>query len=190
MSVIENFSMLSEAELKAFAEALVKTINSEGIFTSETAFKIYEIDADETTGNLYIGLETEENVLVEREATWTCGDEDEIHSDPGYEADFADTCYDDAKKAFKTMKAELEGYDLDLSIDDMDEVDTDEVIVDNYHEDDAGIGHYEYWGHTGYDSQPYFEVEGTIVKACSIALTLTVSAAEPAPVEESEEQVE
>jgi hypothetical protein len=185
MSVIENFSAISAEERLAFAEALVKTVNSENIFTSDTNFKVLEVDADETTGDLYIILETDDLVLVERDATWSCGDEEEAYEDPGYDADYAQSVFDDAKKAFKTLKTEIDGYDIELSIDDVDEEETDEVIVETCRDEDAGIGSYEYWGHMEYDSQPYVEVEGTIVKACNLSLSLIVGAAaqveEPAP---------
>lgn len=185
MANIENFGVLSEQELREFADALIKTVNSESIFTDETNFNIVELEVDELSGDLYIGLATDDLILVEREASWECYDEDETYSDPGYEADFVASVYDDAKKAFKTLEAEIDGYSLELTIDDIDEEDTDEVIVDSTSHEDAGIGHYEYWGHSEYDSQPYIEVEGTLVKACNIALSLIVGAnseaSEPSP---------
>jgi hypothetical protein len=70
-----------------------------------------------------------------------------------------------------------------LEIDDVDEVETVEVEVDSISHEDAGIGHYEYWGEVGYDSRPYVEVEGTIVKACDCALSLYVEVADTTPEE-------
>jgi hypothetical protein len=186
MAVIENFSDISTKEQRDFAEALVKTINSERTFTDETDFAVRSIEADSTTGDLIIELDHDELISIVREATWTCGDEDEIHSDPGYEADYADSVYEDAKKAFKTIVTEIEGYTVELDIADVDEEETIEVDVDDYSHEDGGIGHYEFWGETGYDSDPYIEVEGTITKACSCSLALIVGVA-PNTVEPDQE---
>lgn len=184
MSVIENFAAVSFEEQKKFAEALVKTINSEGTFTSEVNFKVSGIEADEMTGGLIIELEHEDTIEVEREATWTCADRAEASSpeDP----DFTDLLSNDVKKAFKTLAVELEGYSVTLSVDDVDEGETVEVEVDSISDEDGGIGSYEYWGSTGYDSDPYCEVEGTIVKACTIYCSLYVEAADE-PIEIDEE---
>lgn len=196
MAVIENFSVISAKEQRDFAEALVKTVNSERIFTDETNFTIREVTADSTTGDLTIELDHDELISITREATWTCYDEDEIHSDPGYEAYYVQSIYDDAKKAFKTMSTEIEGYTVELDIADVDEEETIEVEVDDYSHEDSGIGHYEYWGHSGYDSSPYIEVEGTLVKGCSCALALFVSVAvkqteeDTAPTEDPSEPTE
>ena len=189
MAVIENFSEISTREQRNFADALVKTINSEKIFTDEATFTIRAVEADITTGDLMIELDHDEFISVVREATWTCGDEDEIHSDPGYEADYANSIYEDAKNAFKTMATEIDGYKIELDIADVDEEETLEVDVDDYSHEDGGIGSYEYWGQRGYDSDPYIEVEGKITKGCGCALALFVSVADqpeetPQPKEE------
>jgi hypothetical protein len=177
MSVIENFNDLTPQELQEFAKALVDKINKESIFSSEVNFTIDEAEANELTGDLYIGLSHEDSIYVPREATWTCSDEDEVHSDPGYEADYVNSIFDDAKAAFNTLTTVLDGYKVTLSIDDIDDTDTEEVEVDSYSHEDSGIGHYEYGGAPGYDSNPYIEVEGTIIRACSCALSLDVSPA-------------
>jgi hypothetical protein len=72
------------------------------------------------------------------------------------------------------MEAVIEGYKVSLDISDVDEDEAIEVEVDNISHEDSGIGSYEYWGHMEYDSQPYVEVEGTIVKACTCALAFFV----------------
>lgn len=186
MSVIENFCAISETEQRNFADALVKTINSERIFTDETDFTVRAVEADQSTGDLIIELDHNDLISIVREATWSCGDEDEIHSDPGYEADYADSIYEDAKKAFKTMVTEIEGYKVELDIADVDEEETIEVDVDDYSHEDGGIGHYEFWGHSGYDSDPYIEVEGKITKGCGCSLALFVSVADQ-PAEDPQE---
>jgi hypothetical protein len=176
---------VSFGEQKAFAEALVKTINSENTFTDQVDFKVTGIEADEMTGGLTIILEHDNTIEVKREAIWTCADSDEANSpqDP----DFADLLANDAKNAFKTLAVELEGYSVTLSVDDVDEEETAEVEVDSISDEDSGIGSYEFWGEHGYDSQPYCEVEGTIVKACAVYCSLYVEAADHFQAEVEEE---
>ncbi len=175
MSVIENFNELSKDELQQFAKELIAKINKENIFSSEFNFTIEEVDPYELTGDLYIGLSHEDSIDVPREATWTCSDEDEMYSDPGYEADYANNIFNDVKALFGKLTTVLDGYEITLSIDDIDDADTVEVEVDSYSHEDDGIGHYEYGGAPGYDSRPYIEVEGTIIRACSCAFSLNVS---------------
>lgn len=187
MNVIENFAELSFEEQKKFAEALVKTINSESIFTSDANFTLVGIEVDELAGGLIIFLEHADPIEVSRKATWTCESEDEVNSDPGYDADYADHLFEDAKKAFKTLSATIEGYNVSLEINDVDTEETIEVEANTYTHEDSGIGGYDYWGSRGYDSRPYVEVEGTIVKACNCALSLYV---EPATEVVTEPEVE
>lgn len=189
MNVIENFAELSFEEQKKFAEALVRTINSESIFTSDTNFTLAGVEADELAGGLYVFLEHDDPIEVSREATWTCSDEDEVNSDPGYDADYADHLFEDTKKAFKTLFATIEGYKVSLEIDDVDMDDTIEVEADKYTHEEDGIGEYEYWGSRGYDSRHYIAVEGTIVKACSCGLSLYVESADEAIAETEVEEV-
>ena len=186
--MIENFAELSFEEQKNFAEALVKTINSENTFTDETNFKISGIEADDLTGGLIILIEHDDLISVSREATWQA-DEDEIDSDPGYEANYANYLFEDTTKAFKTLSTEVEGYTVSLEVADVDEEETIEVNVDNYTHEDGGIGDYDYFGFEGYDSRPYAEVEGTIVKACSCVLSLYVETTNEFMVEPETEEV-
>lgn len=175
MSVIENFAELSFEEQKKFAEALVKTINSESTFTDQVDFKVTGVEADDMAGGLIIELEHENTIDVEREAIWTCRDRDDAEVTPDV-PEFTDLLFDDAKKAFKTLATEFEGYSVTLSIDDVDKESITGVKAENITDEDAGIGHYEFWGETGYDSDPYFEVEGTITQACTIYCSLYVEA--------------
>ena len=178
MSVIENFAALSAQEQREFAATLLNKINSENIFTADTNFEIASIEADDLTGGLAILISHPDNIEVSREATWSCGDEEEAYSDPGYEAEYENSIFKDAEKAFKTLSTVIDGYNISLEIDDVDEVETVDVEVDHLSHEDAGIGHYEYFGYTGYDSRPYIEVEGTIVKACDMTLAIYVEAAD------------
>ena len=189
MAVIENFAALSEKEQREFAEALIKTINSESTFTNDTNFVIIDVEASELTGNLEIDIDHEKPIEVRREATWTCASEEDMRDDPGYDADYDDSIFDDAKKALKTFSAIIDGYKVSLVFHDVDEEETVDVEVDSYSHEDNGIGDYEFWGQTGHDSQPYVEVFGTITKACNYVLSLHVEPADD-PVEAAEPAAE
>lgn len=178
MEMIENFATLTEAEQRAFAEALLKTLNSEKTFSADTEFKLVGVEADDTTGELLIDVEHTEAISVERSATWSCAEAEDATDDPGFEATYDENIYADAAAAFKAMTVEVDGYKVSLEIHDVDEVETIEVVPETVREEDAGIGEYEYWGHVEYDSRPYFEVEGTITKACECVLSLTVAPAD------------
>lgn len=178
MSVIENFAELSAQEQQKFADALIKTINSEKTFISEVDFKITEVGADELSGDLFISVSLTDTIEVPREARWQASDEETAKDDPGRDADYAESIYDDVKKAFKALSTVIDDYEVRVEIDDVDEEDTLEVEVDNYTHEDSGIGRYEYGDEIGYDSHPYVEVEGTITKECSCYLTFCVSPAE------------
>ncbi len=173
MAIIENFAELSEQEQKDFAAALIKTINTENIFTSEVDFEIRDVE-DDIDGSLMIHTQTSTPLEVAREATWSCADEDEVSDDPGYDATFENSIYDDVQSALTTLSTELEGYKISIDVSDTGEEETVEVNAEHYSHEDGGIGHYEYWGHDEYDSRPYIEVEGTIVKACICYVTFTV----------------
>jgi hypothetical protein len=184
MSVIENFVGLSAQEQRAFAETLVKTINTEKTFIDDE-LKLITVGADELTGDLLIELECVTS--VERRATWTCSnDEDAAYEKPQY-PEYEEYESKDAEKAFKTLSAELNGYTLTLDVADADGEAIEEVRVDSISREDAGIGHYEYWGFEGYDSQPYTEVEGTLVQTCKVYLGLFVEPTTTVPEEASEE---
>lgn len=187
MVAIENFAALSEMEQREFAEALVKTINSESIFSSEINFEITNVKAYEFDGSLAIEVSQTETIDVPREAAWQAGDEEEAALDPGYEAEYTNSIYDDVKKAFKTAETVIDGYKVSLDISDVEEVETVEVEVDNISHEDSGIGSYEYWGHTGYDSNPYVEVEGSIIKACDCSLAFIVEPVDVADEKPTEE---
>jgi hypothetical protein len=187
MSVIENFAELSFKEQKDFAEALLKTINSENIFTEATNFELDGIEADEMTGGLSIMVSQTNPIEVRREASWTCDNEDDASDDPGFEATYENYLFEDAKKVFKTTSTVIDGYEVTLEIGDVEELDTDaEVEVTNISHEDDGIGDYEFWGERGHDSRPYVSVEGTITRECECSLSFFIEPAE-ATVEETEE---
>lgn len=183
MSVIENFATLSAQEQKAFAEALVKTINTEKTFVDDELV-ISSVEADEMTGDLRIELDWD--AYIDRQATWTSGDEEDAYStpeDPEYES----FIHNDIRKALKTLSAEIDGYTLSLDVTDTGNEEITEVNVDSISHEDSGIGHYEYGGFTGYDSHPYVEVTGTITQSCTVYLGLFVTPTASVPEEVPEE---
>lgn len=183
MSVIENFAALSAQEQREFAVELLTKINSEHIFHDDVTFELVTIETDDLTGGLWIAVSHSGEIDVTRKASWEAADEDDAENDPGHEATYSQSIYDEAKKAFKTLSTVIDGYTVSLEIHDVDEGDTVEVEVDHISHEDAGIGQYEYWGEIGYDSRPYVEVEGTIVKACDCTLAFSIEAAESVPEE-------
>lgn len=185
MSVIENFAAMSVQEQRAFADSLVKTINSESIFSSDVDFEIDNVEADDITGGLIIEVSHTNSVEVARAATWTCDDEDEASHDPGYDVEYENSIYEDARKAFKTTEAVIDDYRVSLEIADIDTDETIDVDVDEISHEDSGIGHYEYWGHTGYDSHHYVEVTGTIVKASTCYISFFVEPVDEASATEA-----
>lgn len=172
---IENFATLSTQEQRSFADELLKKINEECVFTDETDFKLSGIDVDEFSGGLIMMASTADPISVTRKAEWTCATVEDVEDDPGFEANYENHIYDDANKAFKTLSTIIDGYKVTLEIHDVDALDTGaEIEVTSYSREDAGIGHYEYWGDIGYDSRPYVEVEGTITREYSCDLTFFV----------------
>lgn len=189
MTVVENFAAMSETEQRDFANALLKTINSEHIFSTETEFRPIDVEADDVTGGLVINVEHVNPIRVTRKATWYCDTEDDVADDPGFEADYVNHLYEDVATAFATLSTSIEGYKVSLEIADVDEGEAVEVNVDNYSQEDSGIGDYEYFGFTGHDSQPYVAVEGTIVRECDCALAFFVEPDDEITVETAEEEI-
>lgn len=188
MSVIENFAELSAKEQQDFAAAIVKTINSEHIFTSETDFEVAKVEIDDFTGGLMIEVTHTDYFEVERDATWEVADEEDAHSDPDV-VEYATSIYDDTEDVFKVNEAVIDGYKITLYTGDVDEVETVDVKVDEINHEDAGIGSYEFWGMPGYDSHPYIEVLGTLTKACTIDVGFLVEPNDevPVPTEDDED---
>lgn len=186
MEVIGNFAALSEKEQREFAEALVKTINSEHTFIDNTTLNITRVEADDLSGGLFIDVSHEPLIEVRRKATWYCDSVDYVEEDPSYDADYKRFITNDAEKAFKTLSTEIDGYAVYLEIADADEEEFIEVEVDKITHEDDGIGDYEYFGFTGHDSRPYVKVRGTIVQACACSMTLFVEPADATEVEPEE----
>lgn len=172
--VIENFSTLSQEELKQFAKKLVDKINTEKIITTEADFAILNdpdaVWASDITGNLIINLAAVE-VASAVDASWAAAEDDP------YDYDDAEEDSPDFEDVFK-KEVVVDGYKVTLSIDDYDRIENLEVEVNDYSHEDSGIGHYEFWGQTGYDSHPYLEVSGTFINLYSAAVSLTIEPAE------------
>lgn len=175
MNVIENFAELSEQELKEFAEAFIKTINSESLLSDETDFKLTDLEVDGLSGNLSIYVEPEEAIEVARECTWICYDEDDIYSKPSIsDVEFEDRLDNDVLNALKSNDFEVEGYKVSVDYEDGETIDCVDFEVNDYEEGEGGIGDYEFWGFPGRDSYPEYEVHGTLICAHAFALDLTV----------------
>lgn len=176
--IIENFATLSVEEQISFAKTLIDKVNTEKIFTEETNFEFQDVEPDDVTGGLWVSASLANPITVRRKATWEAGDEDGAYEDPGFEADYEDSLEAEAAQSFKTSTAVVDGYNVSLKIDDAEE-DRDssaEVEVDSISHEDAGIGSYEFWGHAGYDSQPYVAVTGTLTKYCDCNISFYIEA--------------
>ena len=180
MSVIENFAVLPAKDQIDFATKLLEKINAERMFITDNKFELDGVEPDDLTGGLTLLVSLVNPVEVPRKATWTCADVEDIEDDPGYDADYEDYLFEDAKKAFKTLSTVIDGYTVELDIADANEDSTAEVKAEHISHEDAGIGRYEYWGEIGHDSHPYVKVEGPIVKYCECALAFFI---EPAAAE-------
>ena len=187
MDRIENFAVIPAKDQIAFATALLKTINSEKTFHDEVQFEIVGVEPDDITGGLTIDISHSDPIKVYRDASWTCAREEEASDEPtDFETDFANYLMDDAKKAFKAESTVIEGYKVTLEVVDVDAGETIDVEVEDISHEDAGIGSYDYWGHSGYDSRPYIQVEGVIGKECDCALALFVEPDDTPAVSEEE----
>ena len=175
MAVIENFDAISVQEQMKFAEALLNTINSERIFTDEVDYKVASIEADEMTGGLIIQVDSDGPMAVAVEAAWVCDDEDDAYHVPSLDRILEEaSIYEAAKKSFKTLSTVIEGYQVSLEIDDVNEGSIEEVEVDDVSQEDDGIGSYEAAGYRGYQSIPYLQAEGALIKECEVYVTFYV----------------
>ena len=174
--MVEHFAELSTEEQVEFAKTLLNKINSDKIFSDAVDFEFQGVEVDDITGGMWIDIIQSDPISVCRRATWDAADEEDAYADPGNDADYDNTLREEIRRSFKTLSTQIDGYKVLLKIDDIDEdetVDPDIEITGLSHED-SGIGSYEYWGFTGYDTHPYVEVEGTITKAYNCVLTLFV----------------
>ena len=174
--MVKDFTELSVAEQIKLAKSLIEKIDSEKIFTDETNFEFQDVDLDNTSKGLCISISTSNPIRISREASWEAGTEEGATEDPGNNAEFEYSLLADAKKSFKTLSCEIDGYTVSLQIDDIekDETSDSEVEVVNLTHEDAGIGPYEFWGFKGYDSQPYVAAEGVITSNYDCNLTIFV----------------
>lgn len=174
MRIIEDFAELSEQEQLEFAEDLISEINNAHIFSSSVDFEVTSVTTNNTDGGLLIEASHTEVIEVSRAASWQADDEDAAHCPAHTDIDYNNSVYKDAAKAFNTKKATINGYTVSLDIEEVEEDEIVEVEIDTITDEDSGIGSYEYFGFTGYDSNPYVEVEGTIIQACTCTLSFFV----------------
>ena len=182
MAVIENFAELSEKEQREFAEALIKTINSEHIFTDDADLEIYEVEATDFDGSLVISVKnTTDYIGIKRSASWTPSGyfdprEDDIEATfSDSEVDYADDAEADFKDSLITVTSDIDGYTVSLyDVMDVEEKDVSDVEVYEVTNEDDGIGSYEYFGAIGYDSDPYIVAHATVIQNCDVAFALEV----------------
>ncbi len=181
--LIENFAELSAQELKEFADGLIGKINAEHLFAPDIELRLCDdgqdnIVPDEMTGDLDIYVEPTEEVIISREASWTCGIDDNADSLPDDDPEYFCNILADIESAFPTKTISIDGYSVIIKAFDWSDWDAEEVSeVTSVEEEDDGIGSYEYWGSISYDSRPYQAVEGFIDCVASIYISLTVSPA-------------
>lgn len=176
MQQIKDFNKATDAEIQELAKDLITKINTDNILYNGSNFKIDNVEVDELKGMLYIDIsipDDEEGIGVYRDAQWQALDTSDMYHPE--DIDYGNTLEKDLLASFNTTSTNIDGYDVSLSVNDADVEDIIDVEVDSYSEEDSGIGSYEYWGATGYDSHPYLEVEGTIIQACSCYCTLDVT---------------
>lgn len=168
MAAIENLAALPANEQKNFAEALLKTINSEKLFHNDVTFDLRGIEADDMTGGLYLDISHSDPIDVPFEATWECTHADDAYEVPEYPTENESFI----EKAFKTFSTVVEGYKVTLDVIEFDKIAKlpPEVEVKNISNEDSGIGSYDFGGHWEHDSHPYIEVTGILTYACNCNL--------------------
>ena len=184
MSVIQNFSVLPVQEQRQFAADLINKINSSKIFSDDAVFSLDDVEANDITGGLYLEV-TAKDVYFERDVTWDENDDEDILSYYGPRSsmpdglDFVESVFSDVMAGFKVKSATLDGYTLEIEdVADTADEKIEEIEVKHVRHEDAGIGHYEYWGYEGYDSRPYIEVEAKAGCTATAYLLLHVVAAD------------
>ena len=192
MELIQDFNTLSVEEQKAFAVNLVAKVNELKPFLKDIAFNIEETEADSLSGDLYINVTYSEGgdaeyLTIEREASWDCNEwsdpeDEQLYVTPNnYDntIEFENDLKTDILKAFKATETIIDGYKVNISVDDCyGGTIVDVVDVKKWHHDDAGIGWYDYGDGRFLDSHPYVEIDdGILAQECEVYLSLVVSPA-------------
>lgn len=153
MELIDNFSLLTKEEQMQFAVELLKKINETGVFSDTIKLDQinpdYEAEANDMDGSLTIYIDLDRLDYSREFAT------DDVDQDP-WEYEYIQDAEEAAAQVFKTTKAVLDGYDLELRIEDIPNEEREDTEIESsrsYHEDD-GIGWHEFWGDVAYDSRP------------------------------------
>lgn len=165
MELIDNFSLLSEEELLQFAQEFLAHINESKVFSDSITFEdidpMYGVEANEMDGSLTIHVYFDDfDYELEFEA--------EDLEDSPHNWDYQQSAEQAIAAQFKTSKATIAGYNVEFGVDDApnEEVTDYEITERVTNEDDAGIGHYEFWGFEGFDSRPYEWESGSGVASC------------------------
>jgi hypothetical protein len=170
--MIENFSLLSQEEADQFARDLVAKINDANIFSDGLTFEILDkVDTDFLDGSCAILVGPVDGMSIERHGTWYC---DEDSTAPDGEIEYDDTIESAVKNALKCIEAEFNGYKLELCDFEVDDEEVEDTEVEDVESGDDGIGHYEWFGFTGYDSQPYWQATGIVYIKCNMSCWLSV----------------
>ena len=174
--MIADFNTLSMEELKQFAVDLVAKVNAAKLFHDDAELAVAEdidLSVDETFGSLNIPVYFKDGLDISMDATWTCSEPEDATSDYD-DIEFTESESRAMLRELKGTTAKLEAFTLTLSDLDYEDYEITEVEATDITDEDAGIGWYEYWGETGYDSHPYCEVEGTAYINCEAFAWLTV----------------
>lgn len=153
MELIDNFSLLTKEEQMQFAVELLKKINETGVFSDtiklDQISPDYGTEANDMDGSLTIYLDLDR---LDYSREFVTDDIDQIYGDYEYIQDSEEA----AAQVFKTTKTVLDGYDLELRVEDLPNEEREDEEIEStktYHEDD-GIGWHEFWGDVAYDSRP------------------------------------
>lgn len=179
MTIVENFDLLSDQEQKTFAKEIISKINTEQAFGPDLVFKLDEtsIWADSTTGGINLRVTPEQPLFIKRKAYWQCYDEEVTNEFHWSDAEFQDTLDEAAEAYFRTLTTETDCYKIYLEVLDVERVGEYEIVeYTDVDKSDGGIGYYEYFGATGIDSRPFYEIEGTVGAKCNCLLNFYIEA--------------
>lgn len=152
MELIDNFSLLTKEEQMQFAVELLKKINETGVFSDtiklDQISPDYGTEANDMDGSLTIYLDLDRLDYSREFVT------DDIDQD-SWEYEYIQDSEEAATQVFKTTKAVLDGYDLELQVLDVanEEREDTEIESSRAYQEDDGIGWHEFWGDVAYDSR-------------------------------------
>ena len=174
MEKIKDFSLLSKDELKAFAAKILEQVNASQVFIDGEKFTpdFGQMTIDKLTGDLefVVCLGDTEKLTVTVDTEWSCDLDCEDLGRPSERDIDIDLKYEKQdeilESALKAKEAVIDGYQVSIATSELEKREVIDVDVTDSYPDDSGIGEYEFWGATGYDSHPYTHVEGKATVAC------------------------